>query len=309
MSIVQTGGATATQLFALFCAPNTPFAQVSKIEFLELLEHLGEKDLITQDSSGVLLLGSVGEKFVNHYSFYAAFAADEEFRLVAGGTALGTIPVSQMMTAGQRILFAGKTWRVEEVDESQKTIYVSRTTGGVPPSFTGGGGRTHTKLRQRMRQLLESKDVPAFLDKTAARFLEEARYCYRRMDLFNQLVINQGSEVMLLTWLGDSANEAIACMFIRRGFVAAPAGPGVEVHKNGHTAKEILAVLQDAVVDETPSLDLLLENVQNLQREKRDWALSDGLLRKAYASHYLDLPEGLEWARGQGQRRSQSSMD
>jgi ATP-dependent Lhr-like helicase len=214
-----------------------------------------------------------------------------------------------MMTVGQRILFAGKTLRVEEVDESQKTIYVSRTTVGVPPSFTGGGGRTHTKLRQRMRQLLESKDVPAFLDKTAARFLEEARYCYRRMDLFKQLVINQGSEVMLLTWLGDSANEAIACMFIRRGFVAAPAGPGVEVHKNGHTAKEILAVLQDAVVDETPSLDLLLENVQNLQREKWDWALSDGLLRKAYASHYLDLPEGLEWARGQGQRRSQSSMD
>jgi ATP-dependent Lhr-like helicase len=84
MSIVQTGGATATQLFELFCAPNTPFARVSKIEFLELLEHLGEKDLITQDSSGVLLLGSIGERFVNHYSFYAAFAADEpllEFHL------------------------------------------------------------------------------------------------------------------------------------------------------------------------------------------------------------------------------------
>ena len=108
------------------------------------------------------------------------------------------------MTVGQRILFTGKTRRVEEVDESQKTIYVSRTTVGVPPSFTGGGGRTHTKLRQRMRQLLESKDVPAFLDKTAARFLEEARYCYRRVDLFNQVVINQGSEIMLLTWLGDS---------------------------------------------------------------------------------------------------------
>jgi len=94
---------------------------------------LGEKELIMQDSSGALLPGSLGEKFVNHYTFYAAFASDEEFRLVAGGKALGTIPVSQMMTAGQRILFAGKTWRVEEVDEPQKTIYVSRTSGGIPP--------------------------------------------------------------------------------------------------------------------------------------------------------------------------------
>lgn len=72
----------------------------------------------------------------------------------------------------------------------------------------------------------------------------------------------------------------------------------MEVHKSGHTAEEILAVLQDAAVDEIPSLDLLLENVQNLQREKWDWALPDGLLRKAYASHYLDLPEGLEWVKG-----------
>jgi ATP-dependent Lhr-like helicase len=250
-----------------------------------------------QDSSGALLPGSLGERFINHYTFYAAFASDEEFRLVAGGKTLGTIPVSQMMTAGQRILFAGKTWCVEEVDEPQKTIYVSRTSGGVPPLFAGGGGRTHTKVRQRMRELLESKAVPAFLDKTAARFLEEARECYLRMDLANVVVVNQGAEVMLLTWLGDSANEAIACLFIRRGFVATPSGPGVEVLKSGHTAEEILAVLQDAAVDEAPSLDLLLENVQNLQREKWDWALPEGLLRRAYASYYLDLREALEWVR------------
>jgi ATP-dependent Lhr-like helicase len=40
-----------------------------------------------------------------------------------------------------------------------------------------------------------------------------------------------------------------------------------------------------------------LEDVQNLHREKWDWALPDGLLRKAYASHYLDLPEALEWTK------------
>jgi ATP-dependent helicase Lhr and Lhr-like helicase len=294
-SIAQIGGASASQLYSLLCAADTPFSRVSKAEFLELLKHLGEKELIMQDSSGALLHGSVGEKFVNHYSFYAAFSADEEFRMVAGGKALGTIPVSQMMTAGQRILFAGKTWRVDEIDESQKTIYVSRTTSGVPPLFSGGGGRTHTNVRQRMRQILESKLVPAFLDKTAARFLEEARDCYQHMNLAKQVVLDQGSEVLLLTWLGDSANEAIACMFIRQGLVATPAGIGVEVRKSGHSVDEVLAVLQDAAHSEIPPLDLLLENVQNLQREKWDWALPDGLLRKAYASHNLNLQEGLEW--------------
>ena len=296
-SIAQNGGATAMQLYALLCVPGTPFASVAKDEFVELLRHLGQKELLLQDSSGVLLHGRVGEKFVNHYSFYAAFAADEEFRIVAGGKTLGSLPVTQMLTVGQRILFAGKTWRVDEVDESQKTIYVTRTSGGVPPLFSGGGGRTHTCVRQRMRQLLEENEVPAFLDEAAKRFLAEARACYRRMELSSQVVVDQGSEVMLLTWLGDAANEAIACLLIRRGFTATPSGPGVEVLKGGRTTEELLNALIDAAVDEPPPLDMLLADVQDLQREKWDWALPDRLLRTAYASQYLDLEQALAWAK------------
>jgi ATP-dependent Lhr-like helicase len=102
---------------------------------------------------------------------------------------------------------------------------------------------------------------------------------------------------MLLTWLGDSANEAIACLLIRRGFNASPSGPGVEVLMGRHTTAEILDALSDAAVDEPPPLDMLLTDVQNLQREKWDWILPDGLLRKAYASHYLDLDEALAWVK------------
>ena len=296
-SIAQTGGATASQLYSLLCAPGAPFPRVSKTEFIDLLKHLGQQEMLLQDSSGLLLHGRLGEKFVNHYSFYAAFAADEEFRIVAGGQTLGTLPVTQMLTVGQRILFAGKTWRVEEIDEPQKTIFVSRASGGVPPLFSGGGGRTHTHVRQRMRTLLEDDAVPQYLDDTAKRFLAEARDCYRRMDLRIQFVVNQGAEVMLLTWLGDSANEAIACLLIRRGFNATPSGPGVEVLMGRHTTAEILDALSDAAVDEPPPLDMLLTDVQNLQREKWDWILPDGLLRKAYASHYLDLDEALAWVK------------
>jgi ATP-dependent helicase Lhr and Lhr-like helicase len=296
-AIAQNGGATAGQLYALFCAPSTPFCSVTKPEFIELLRHLGQKELVVQESSGVLLHGRVGEKFVNHYTFYAAFASDEEFRIVAGGRTLGSLPVKQMLTTGQRILFAGKTWHVDEIDEPQKTIFVTRTTGGVPPLFSGGAGRTHTRVRQRMRQLLEEETSPVFLDETAGRFLAEARDCYARMDLARQVVLDQGHELMLLTWLGDAANEALACLLIRRGYVATPSGPGVEVRKGSNSTQDVMDALGDAAVDEHPPLDVLLANVQNLQREKWDWALPDGLLRKAYASQYLGLDEALGWAK------------
>ncbi len=296
-SIAQNGGASAGELYELLCAPNTPFASVTKAEFIELLRHLGQKDMLLQDSSGVLLHGGLGEKFVNHYTFYAAFASDEEFRVVAGGKTLGTIPVAMMLTPGQRILFAGRTWRVDEVDEEQKAIYVTRTSGGVPPLFSGGVGRTHTRVRQKMRALLESQEVPAFLDETAKKLLAEARDFYGRMELAQTVVLDQGREVQLLTWLGDAANEAIACLLIRRGFTATPSGPGVEVIKAGSSTEEIVDALIDAGIDEPPPLEVLLSDVRNLRREKWDWALPDSLMRKAYASKYLNLDEALAWCR------------
>lgn len=243
----------------------------------------------------MLLHGPLGEKFVNHYSFYAAFASDEEFRLVAGTRTLGTLPVSQMLSIGQRILFAGKTWIVEMVDEPQKVIFVKRASGGAPPMFSGGTGRVHTKVRQRMRELLESTEKIVFIDEVAARFLDEARSNFEALNLATENLIDQGRELLVLTWLGDSANEALACFLNRRGFSAAPSGPGIEVVKDNYTTQNILDALVDAALAEQPSESELLEGARNLEREKWDWALPPELLKKAYASLNLDIQAAKAW--------------
>ena len=294
-AIAQNGGATIGQLYALLCAPGTPFEGTTKEGFIDLVRHLGQKELIVQDSSGLLLHGPVGEKFVNHYTFYAAFAGDDEFRLVAGSRTLGTLPVSQMLTIGQRILFAGKTWIVESVDEQQKVIFVRHARGGAPPLFSGGVGRVHTKVRQRMRQLLESTEKVVFIDEVAQRFLEEARANFHLMNLHTEHLVDQGRELLVLTWLGDSANEALACFMRLRGFTAAPAGPGIEVMKGEKTVDNILDALLDAALAVPPTLAALLEGARNLEREKWDWALPPELLKKAYASLNLNIDEAQQW--------------
>ncbi len=294
--VAQSGGASIGQLHTMFCTSGAPFTGLNKGEFAELVRHLGQKELLMQESSGLLLHGRIGEKFVNHYTFYAAFAADEEFRIVCSGKTLGTLPVSLMLSVGQRILFAGRTWLVEDIDEEQKTIFVVRSGGGAPPLFSGGAGRTHTRVHQRMHQLFESSDIPPFLDEVAKRFLVEGRANYSERNLANDFMVDQGREVVLLTWLGDAANEALACLLRRRGYSANAAGPGIEVIKGDLGIEGIIDALIDAAVDEPPPLDMLLADVRNLQREKWDWALPDGLLRKAYASLYLNLEEALSWA-------------
>jgi ATP-dependent Lhr-like helicase len=299
--IAQNGGATIGDLYKLLCTPGAPFAGVTKDEFIELVRHLGQNDLLMQESSGLLLHGQLGERFVNHYTFYAAFSTDEEYRLVAGARTLGTLPISQMLTAGQRILFAGKTWVIDAIDDQQKTIYVVRTRGGLPPAFSGGAGRTHTRVRQRMRDLLGSSEpAAAFFDATGRRFLEEARTNYAMLRLKDDFVIDQGREVILMTWLGDAANEAIACVLRFHGIAAHPAGAGIEVRKGERSTAELLDAILDVATADVPELDVLLADAKNLRREKWDWALPDALMRKAYASLFLDIDEGLGWLRGLG---------
>jgi ATP-dependent helicase Lhr and Lhr-like helicase len=295
--VAQNGGASIGQLYGLLCSSDAPFSGIAKGDFAELVRHMGQNGLLMQDSAGTLLHGPQGEKFVNHYTFYAAFTTDEEFRIVAGGKTLGTLPVSQMLTQGQRILFAGKTWRVEEVDEEQKTIFVVRTSGGVPPLFSGGVGQTHTKVRQRMREFLEASDMPAYVDEVAEKLLLEGRRNYANRGLASTLLVNLGAEILILTWLGDAANEALACLLKMRGFTAAADGPGLEVMRGSFSEDDILDALLDVSISETPSLDDLLGDTLNLRREKWDWALPDPLLRRAYASLNLSVEEAKGWAR------------
>lgn len=294
-AIAQYGGLQAAQAFKLLCAPGAPFDGVSKDAFGELLRHLGQQEILVQDGSGLLLHGRVGDRIVNHYSFYAAFASEEEFRVISGGKTLGTLPVDQMLTVGQRILFGGRTWLVEEIDEAQKAIHVAPARGGAPPLFSGGTGRVHTKVRRRMRDIYEGAPFAPFLDPTARRFVSEGQVAYADLELGQRLLLDQGSTVLVLTWLGDSANEALACLMGARGFHANAGQLGIEITKSGRTLVEIEDGLADAALEAPPSIDDLLLNAQNLARQKWDGLLSPRLLRISYASLSLDLGEAVDW--------------
>ncbi|HHA2786212.1 TPA: DEAD/DEAH box helicase [Stenotrophomonas maltophilia] len=294
-SIAQYGGLKAAQAYQLLCADQGPFHGLSQDAFAELLRHLGQEQVLIQDGSGLLLHGPVGDKLVNHYTFYAAFSVDEEFRIVAAGKALGTLPVSQLVTVGQRILFGGRTWLVERIDDAQKTIYVAAAKGGTPPLFNGTGGQVHTQVRQKMRGLYQQEIKPDFLDPTAARFLQEAQSAYRQLRLDGKVLFDQGNDALLLTWLGDSANEAIACLLNAQGFTSQAGRLGVEISKGARSLDDVIKVLGRVAKMPLPSPETLLHSANNLVTQKWDGLLPPRLLRRSYASLKLDLEEATAW--------------
>lgn len=283
--IAQRGGATAADLWNVLVR-NGPFAGVEQGSFKSLLRALGERDLIVQESSGLLLPGVVGERMINHYDFYSAFVSNEEFRLVCDGKPLGALPVSRPLSVDQRIIFAGRRWRVTAVDTEAKVIVVRPDPGGAPPSFDGLGARIHDRVREEMRTVLLESDSYPYLDSAAQVLLAEARSAFSELGLADSNITESAGKTYLFTWKGDWTNDALAILLTYTGLPSESSGLVIEVDGDRGSLENSLGQIAGwERIDEFS----VLEDVQNMAQEKWDWALPLELLTQSYATMQLDF--------------------
>ncbi len=290
--IAQCGGASAADLWKNLIAEGA-FQCIEKPDFVKLLKSLGEHELIVQDSSGLLLLGTVGERMINHYEFYSAFTSDEEFRLVCDGKALGSVPLSRPLTKDQRIIFGGRRWQVRDVDLQAKVIIVSAARGGAPPQFDGLGAMVHDAVRAEMRAVLADSSRCPFIDHGAKALLDEVRRTFALLGLGERYLIESGGKCYLISWLGDYANDALRLLLNHVGLSCDNSGLAIEIYANIDQAREALKTV--GTLDPS-DLNSLLEEVQNMLREKWDWALPESLLVKSFASISLDISTAISFA-------------
>jgi ATP-dependent Lhr-like helicase len=284
--IAQHGGATAAEAYRALCGPGSPFTAVTPAQFGLLLRGLGEWDALAQAADGTLLLGQLGERTVNHYSFYAAFAAPEEYRLFSGGRPLGTVPADRTIYVGVLLIFAGQRWKVTTVDHAQKAIEVLPAAGGRPPQFTGGIGRVHDRVRTEMRAILTAGWTPPYLSAAAADLLTEAQEAYSRRQLDERSILREGSDTILLPWRGSRATTTLAAQLTAAGLDACDDGLIITVTKAA--PEHVLNCLRELAAAGPADPVALAETVVSKATEKYDEWLSDSLLSADYARRALD---------------------
>lgn len=285
--IAQRGGAHAGQLYDALCRSG-PFQRVGQATFVALLRDLGAAELIEQDSSGLLLHGRIGERLVNHYSFYSAFTTSEEYRLVADGRTLGSLPVEHPLMPGTFILFGGRRWQVVSVDPRGKVIQLTAAAGGRPPSFSSGSGHIADTVRRRMRAVYRSTDVPAYLDVTAVDLLDQGRRAFHELRLHQHSIHPDGNDSRLFPWRGDKVMNTLAVALTSEGVRVGQEGVSLSV--SGVTASELHQLVTHLAGSEPPDADALAAHVSNPALEKYDDFLSPTLAARGYAASQLDVP-------------------
>ena len=120
-----------------------------------------------------LILGIAGQRIVEHYTFFAAFNAPDELRVVHGGDEIGAIAIPP--APGEHLILAGRRWRVESIDVDHREVLVSPARGARPPAFTPTHGVVHAAVHAKMKSLLLGSNEPAYLDSVALEILNRAR--------------------------------------------------------------------------------------------------------------------------------------
>jgi len=281
--IAETGGIEAGRLFDRLCRKG-PFREIERLVFEVLLRSLGSKDVIEQMPTGDLILGLRGERIRQSRGFYAVFPTPEAFALIHKGTVLGTLEV--VPKEGDHLLFAGKRWRVTEIDMEARQVQVVPAKGWKRPQFTGAFGETHPRVRQEMRHILQEKGSYDYLDEGAASLLEDARRAAGKGYVCEQSLVPLGPQATaFMTWTGDRIQQTVRAILAHRGVACGDRGVALELRL---PLDETRDSLRKAASASYQSLDLARHIFPRIRR-KYDWLLHEELVDASIAEGWLDL--------------------
>jgi ATP-dependent helicase Lhr and Lhr-like helicase len=282
----QTGGTTAAHLLNTLCQRGA-FTRIQADQFATLLRGLSEKELIEQIPTGELVLAPAGEHIVESRDFYAAFASCIEYRIEHDGQQIGVLPFDCIPNEGEFMLFAGRRWRVELIDNESKRVDVSPARGWKQPRFNGGIGAIHPKVMQQMRRILCENSGYPYLNETANRLLHDARETFRHAGLAQSDIVPSTGTIEWFPWNGSRVLHTLElCALADR----------IKVDRNDlrlryhNLSLAEFATHRAKVAAGAFTSEQLVKLLKDLSRDRFDEYVPLPLLQQAYIDEVLDMP-------------------
>jgi ATP-dependent Lhr-like helicase len=287
-TIAQYAGIDARSLWSALCAPGAAF-ELPPSRFATMLKGLSAAEAVEQMEDGTILLGREGERRVEHHSFYAAFTTPDEYRLLHEGQQLGTMPIDSAIWVGMLIVFAGRRWRIQDIDHTNRVIVVSAAKGGQPPRFRGSGGNVHREVRRKMLALYSDANThaPGYLDQTSVRLFSEGRDEFRHARLQKRRLVDVDGGALLFPWCGDREQRTLTFILKHHGIEASD--DGIAIMILGLASDDCRRALEE--IAEAPPLDpiALAESIDPEPTQKHHDLLERSLLVEDYAAARLDV--------------------
>lgn len=269
------------------------FSKVTQEEYRLLLQNMLAKDYLQRMESGGIILGMKGERIANHYSFYAVFQDEQAYHVHSQNGEVGTLDSCPVVE--EVFVLAGRSWKVQSVDDERKIIYVQLVKNNRIPTWSGSGGHIHEKVIKRMKDALMEEAIYPYLQSGAIQLLSKARQFVKETGMLNVDIIPCGERSFYFCpWTGTKELSTIKNM-LRYGLKDKLKIYSVFGSKHylritsDLTKSDFVNVLQSIKLD-IHNPDLVLHEEQIPKIDKYDIMVPDLLLRKAALYNQFDVP-------------------
>jgi len=281
----------------------SPFTHISEDDYETLLLHMQNNKMIQATDEGTFIVGIEGEKIISSYKFLATFKDYDEYNVMHGNASIGTL--TSETPIGYVFTLAGFTWVVRDVIPTRKQIIVEKTEGCKAFPWPGSYREIHTKIIQKIRDVLLSDTTYQYLLPKATERLLEAREIARTSGMLNKPVVHlEGITWCLFPWLGSKSNWTLR-RFIKsrcvKKFKLTEIEYGdwfyIRLNIGKGDGFKLARFISEFFSDDAPDLDSLVGEEENPSYERYDEYVPQELIRRGYITDKLQSDELKEWVK------------
>lgn len=298
LSILASFGEMAPKNLAEKMLSLPPFTKISKEAYKELIVSMLNNGLLELTEEKGLIVGLAGERLLNSFKFYAVFSDSEDYTVRCESEEIGTITTPPPI--GDRFALAGRVWEVTELDVTHKLVFVKGVDGKMEVSWPGKYGEIHTRILERMKKVLSEDTEYQYLDQNAKHRLQKARNTARNTGMLEHSMVHLGGyKWCFFPWLGTRSfrtlKRALSYIAPRFGITSVESGGSNYIvfrMENGDPISlldSLALCLKDQDIPE-----FLVSQNEFPAMEKYDQYIPANLLRHAFASDRLNVPETFE---------------
>lgn len=262
-------------------------------EYRDLLKFMIEKEYLQRMENGGIIVGLKGEKICNYFSFYAVFQEEETYKVLSSCGEIGTL--NKCPAIGEVFVLAGRAWIVISVDEERKTIYVNQTKSSRIPSWEGEGGDIHSKVLQKVKNILQEETIYPYMQKNAIKVLTDARKMAKESGILEHDIIQYAEKsYFVCPWVGTKEIRTIVRMFAcglkDQLDIRSVVNSGYYLSfTSGLDTKELAKKLTELKCEQdNPSIVLSDEQLPP-RIDKYDYMVPDNLLKRSYLYNQVDV--------------------
>ncbi len=166
LSIVKGSSGVSLSMLLQNISENSAFSNISREETEDIIHYLTDIEFF-EKLGNELIIGIEGEEVVNHKDFYSLFESPVFFKVSSNGVKIGELPLSPQIRENENIYLSAKIWSIKDIDYQTRKIEVVPAKDGKKPKFFGDAADTAHQIREKMLEILISKEQYSFLDETA----------------------------------------------------------------------------------------------------------------------------------------------